>query len=65
MTPREIRKAAGISAADMAARARICTSYLLRLERNGRAPERMALRLSRLYGCRMELWLRGERAKGN
>lgn len=51
------RQKAGLTLQQAATRARICPAYLLKIEKSGRAPYVLAMRLSRLYRCPCQLFL--------
>ena len=47
----------GLTLEQAAKRARICTTYLRRVERHGGAPYSLAQRLAGIYGCRIDAFL--------
>lgn len=51
------RNRAGLSLEDAARRARICVSYLRRVERSGDCSYVLAMRLARLYRCSANVFL--------
>jgi hypothetical protein len=62
MTPAmNAREQAGLSLAEAAKRVQVCVSYLRAIERRGGASFRLAMRLSRLYGCSANIFLYGQR----
>ena len=48
---------AGLTKAQAAERARVCVSYLRRIELHGRAPYVLATRLAHIYGCPIDIFL--------
>ncbi len=51
------RERLGWTLEQAAHRARVCPIYLQRIEKHGRAPFVLAMRLSRLYSCDCHLFL--------
>ena len=57
-TPAEsARERAGLTVEQAASKARVVMPYLRRVERRGNAPHCLALRLSKLYSCPINLFL--------
>jgi len=56
-TASQARISARLSLEEAAKRARICPAYLRRVEREGHASYVLALRLSALYGCSLNVFL--------
>lgn len=52
------REAAGFTVEQAAQRARVTADYLRAVERKGAPPYVLACRLSRLYGCSLDLFLK-------
>jgi hypothetical protein len=57
MSAAQARKDAGFSLQEAARRARVCATYLRRIELHGDAPYVLAMRLANLYGCSTNLFL--------
>lgn len=53
----DARKRAGLELSEAAKRARVCVSYLRRVERSGDCSYVLAMRLSRLYRCSANVFL--------
>lgn len=60
MTPIQAREAAGLALDEAAALVGIGPNYLRRIERHGHAPYVLALRLSRHYRCRLDVFICGQ-----
>ncbi len=56
----QARESAGLTLKAAAKRARISVAYLRRIEKSGAAPYVLAVRLSHIYNCKIDVFLQGQ-----